>query len=88
MAYPVNIAPFLPRWVAQLVMPIGLFLIAVHLIMNGYNKWRNRGILLAGVIFLSQVSRFDSLRESSIFMWVSILLILFAIITFRLMTLV
>ena len=79
MAYPVNIAPFLPRWVAQLVMPIGLFLIAVHLIMNGYNKWRNRGILLAGVIFLSQVSRFDSLRESSIVMWVSILLILFAI---------
>jgi len=79
MAYPVNITPFLPRWVAQLVMPIGLFLIAVHLIMNGYNKWRNRGILLAGVIFLSQVSRFDSLRESSIFMWVSILLILFAI---------
>lgn len=79
MAYPVNIAPFLPRWVAQLVMPIGLFLIAVHLIMNGYDKWRNRGILLAGVIFLSQVDRFDSLRESSIFMWVSILLILFAI---------
>jgi len=75
----VNIAPFLPRWVAQLVMPMGLLLIAVHLIMNGYNKWRNRGILLAGVIFLSQVSRFDSLRESSIFMWVSILLILFAI---------
>ena len=79
MAYPVNIAPFLPRWVAQLVMPIGLLLIAVHLIMNGYDKWRNRGILLAGVIFLSQVDRFDSLRESSIFMWVSILLILFAI---------
>ena len=79
MAYPVNIAPFLPRWVAQLVMPMGLFLIAVHLIMNGFNKWRNRGILLAGVIFLSQIDRFDSLRESSIFMWVSILLILFAI---------
>jgi C4-dicarboxylate transporter DctM subunit len=79
MAYPVNIAPFLPRWVAQLVMPIGLFLIAVHLIMNGYDKWRNRGILLIGVIFLSQIDRFDSLRESSIFMWVSILLILFAI---------
>lgn len=79
MAYPVNIAPFLPRWVAILVMPIGLLLIAVHLIMNGYNKWRNRGILLAGIIFLSQVGRFDSLRESSIFMWVSILLILFAI---------
>ena len=79
MAYPVNIAPFLPRWVAQLVMPIGLFLIAVHLIMNGYDKWRNRGILLVGVIFLSQIDRFDSLRESSIFMWVSILLILFAI---------
>ena len=79
MAYPVNIAPFLPRWVAQLVMPIGLFLIAIHLIMNGYDKWRNRGILLAGVIFLSQIDRFDSLRESSIFMWVSILLILFAI---------
>ena len=79
MAYPVNIAPFLPRWVAQLVMPIGLILIAVHLIMNGYEKWRNRGILLAGVIFLSQVDHFDSLRESSIFMWIGILLILFAL---------
>jgi len=42
MAYPVNIAPFLPRWVAQLVMPIGLFLIAVHLINHFYpDGWHN-----------------------------------------------
>ncbi|MBT3663701.1 MAG: TRAP transporter large permease subunit [Candidatus Marinimicrobia bacterium] len=76
MAYPVNIAPYLPRWVAQLVMPIGLFLIAVHLVKNGYKKWQNRGFLLVGVILLSQLDHFDYLRESTVFMWLSILIII------------
>ena len=76
MAYPVNIAPYLPRWVAQLVMPIGLFLIAVHLVKNGYKKWQNRGFLLVGVILLSQLNHFDYLRESTVFMWLSILIII------------
>ena len=76
MAYPVNIAPYLPRWVAQLVMPIGLFLIAVHLVKNGYKKWQNRGFLLVGVILLFQLNHFDYLRESTVFMWLSILIII------------
>ena len=79
MAYPVNIAPYLPRWVAQLVMPIGLFLIAVHLVKNGYKKWQNRGFLLVGVILLSQLNHFDYLRESTVFMWLSILIIILTI---------
>ena len=79
MAYPVNIAPYLPRWVAQLVMPIGLFLIAVHLVKNGYKKWQNRGFLLVGVILLSQLDHFDYLRESTVFMWLSILIIILTI---------
>ena len=79
MAYPVNIAPYLPRWVAQLVMPIGLFLIAVHLVKNGYKKWQNRGFLLVGVILFFQLNHFDYLRESTVFMWLSILIILLTI---------
>ncbi len=79
MAYPVNIAPYLPRWVAQLVMPIGLFLIAVHLVKNGYKKWQNRGFLLVGVILFFQLNHFDYLRESTVFMWLSILIIILTI---------
>ncbi|MBT7193893.1 MAG: TRAP transporter small permease subunit, partial [Candidatus Marinimicrobia bacterium] len=52
MAYPVKIAPLLPRWGAQMVMPVGFILIAIHLFMNGYEGWKNRGLLIIGLILI------------------------------------
>ncbi len=49
MDYPVDIAPLLPRWAAQIVMPVGFLLIAIHLLINGYASWKNRIILLFGI---------------------------------------
>ena len=38
MEYPVNIAPGIPRWLAQLIMPLGFGLIAFQVFMNSYEN--------------------------------------------------
>jgi tripartite ATP-independent transporter DctM subunit len=80
MEYPINIAPYLPRWGAQIVMPFGFFLIAVHMLINSYSSWKNRLILFTGVIFVFLLTWYiEPLQESSIFMWVVIIAILFSL---------
>ncbi|MEA1882243.1 MAG: TRAP transporter large permease subunit [Candidatus Marinimicrobia bacterium] len=79
MAYPVKIAPLLPRWGAQLVMPVGFVLIAIHLFMNGYDSWKNRGFLVLGMILIAFLVRFEPIQDSTTFMWIGIIFILFAL---------
>ncbi|MGY8781057.1 MAG: TRAP transporter large permease subunit, partial [Fidelibacterota bacterium] len=79
MDYPVKIAPFLVRWIAQMVMPIGFVLIAVHLFINGYSGWKNRGILFLGLILILAITRFETIQDSEIFMWVGMIFILFSL---------
>ena len=68
MDYPVNIAPLLPRWAAQFVMPVGFFLIAIHLLINGYASWKNRSIILFGITSIILLTRyFEPLQESMFF---------------------
>ncbi|HIA84417.1 MAG TPA: TRAP transporter small permease, partial [Candidatus Marinimicrobia bacterium] len=57
MDYPVDIAPLLPRWAAQFVMPVGFFLIAIHLLINGYASWKNRSIMLFGITSIILLTR-------------------------------
>lgn len=79
--YPVDIAPFLSRWFAQLIMPIGFLAVAIHMVMNSYELWRDRGILLLGGILLSlTVWYVTPLQDSTIFMWVAIIVVLFSLI--------
>lgn len=79
--FPVHIAPFLFRWVAQLIMPIGFFVVAIHMVMNSYETWRDRGILLIGGILLTMTVWYVApLQESTLFMWVAIIAILFALV--------
>ena len=78
--FPVDIAPFLSRWVAQLIMPTGFFVVAIHMLMNSYETWRDRGILLIGGILLTMTVWYvPPLQESTLFMWVAIIAILFAL---------
>jgi len=79
MAYPVKIAPLLPRWGAQMVMPVGFILIAIHLFMNGYEGWKNRGLLIIGLILIAAITRIELFQDSIIFMWVGIIFILFSL---------
>ncbi|MBT5175534.1 MAG: TRAP transporter large permease subunit [Candidatus Marinimicrobia bacterium] len=79
MAYPVKIAPLLPRWGAQMVMPVGFILIAIHLFMNGYEGWKNRGLLIIGLILIVAITRIELFQDSIIFMWIGIIFILFSL---------
>jgi tripartite ATP-independent transporter DctM subunit len=79
MAYPVKIAPLLPRWGAQMVMPVGFILIAIHLFMNGYEGWKNRGLLIIGLILIAAITRIELFQDSIIFMWIGIIFILFSL---------
>ena len=45
MEFPVDIAPFFPRWVALLIMPVGFATISLHMIHNSYSKLKNRIVL-------------------------------------------
>ena len=81
MDYPVDIAPLLPRWAAQIVMPVGFLLIAIHLLINGYASWKNRIILLFGITSIFLLTHyFDPLQESMFFMWIVIFCIFFSLI--------
>ena len=40
--FPINISPLIPRWSAQIVMPLGFGLIAMHMIQNSYKDWKSR----------------------------------------------
>tara|TARA_B100001750_G_scaffold30367_1_gene20621 strand:+ start:105 stop:1898 length:1794 start_codon:yes stop_codon:yes gene_type:complete len=81
MDYPVDIAPLLPRWAAQIVMPVGFLLIAIHLLINGYASWKNRIILLFGITSIFLLTHyFDPLQESMFFMWIVIFFIFFSLI--------
>ena len=79
--YPVDIAPFLSRWFAQLIMPIGFLAVAIHMVMNSYELWRDRGILLVGGIVLTlTVWYVTPLQDSTFFMWMAIIVVLFSLI--------
>ncbi|MDP6338964.1 MAG: TRAP transporter large permease subunit [Candidatus Marinimicrobia bacterium] len=81
MDYPVKIAPLLPRWGAQMIMPVGFIFIAIHMFLNGYDSWKNRGILFGSIITIILLTRYvEPLQESPLFMWLAILLILFSLI--------
>ena len=41
MDYPINIAPFIPRWTALLIMPIGFLAIAIDMIHNSYSHFND-----------------------------------------------
>ena len=72
MAYPMNISPMIPRWSAQLIMPLGFLLIAFHMIQNSYISTIHKGYIICTVLFLSLFFYFDFFRESSYSIWIVI----------------
>ena len=58
MEYPIDIAPGIPRWFAQIIMPLGFALMAIHVLLNSYKKNLHR-ITLLGVCFLLSMNWFN-----------------------------
>lgn len=78
--YPVEIAPFLDRWFAQSIMPVGFLLIAFYLVVNSYKNVLHRYLLII-VLFAISFSFWyvESLKDSIIIMWILIAIILFSL---------
>ena len=73
MSFPVKISPFLSRWFAQIIMPIGFLLIAFYMIVNSFKTWKE---MLFVFIFISLLGFFliyvEPIQESFFFMWLAI----------------
>jgi len=53
MEYPIDIAPYIPRWFAQSIMPIGFGIMAVFIYFNSYQKHLHRMSLIFVGLLLS-----------------------------------
>ncbi len=77
--FPTDIAPFIPRWVALLIMPIGFASIAFHMIYNSYSKLKNRVILVALIILIIFLFQWEVLRDINLLPYILIAAILFSL---------
>ena len=77
--FPTDIAPFIPRWVALLIMPIGFASIAFHMIYNSYSKLKNRVILVALIILIILLFQWEVLRYINLLPYILIAAILFSL---------
>ena len=77
--FPTDIAPFIPRWVALLIMPIGFASIAFHMIYNSYSKLKNRVILVALIILIVLLFQWEVLRDINLLPYILIAAILFSL---------
>ena len=77
--FPTDIAPFIPRWVALLIMPIGFASIAYHMIYNSYSKLKNRVILVALIILIILLFQWEVLRDINLLPYILIAAILFSL---------
>ena len=79
MEYPINIAPIIPRWFAQIIMPLGFGLMALHIYLNSYKKSLHRLTLLLIFVILSSGSFTDWLYDSLPVVNIGIFILIFSI---------
>ncbi|MBL50732.1 MAG: C4-dicarboxylate ABC transporter permease [Candidatus Marinimicrobia bacterium] len=77
--YPIDIAPYIPRWFAQIIMPLGFGLMALQVYFNSYKKTIHR-ISLVLIGFLFSINTFtDTLFEVVPVVWIGSVIILTAL---------
>ena len=80
MEYPINIAPFILRWAAQMIMPIGFLFIAFFMFINSFRSAKEKLRVLTLIILLfSLFIYFEPIQESIFFMWISIFIIILSL---------
>jgi tripartite ATP-independent transporter DctM subunit len=68
--YPVPVVPGIPRWVAQIIMPIGFAVIAIQLLYLSSNSKFYRGVMLIVILFWFVISYAGFLQELGWVVWV------------------
>jgi len=78
--YPIEIAPNIPRWFMQIIMPVGFALIAFHVIRNsGKDRYYLGSILMISLIWFL-ISITDTFVDQSWFVWIGIIVILVSLL--------
>ena len=72
-----TIGPQIPRWIAQLVLPVSLVMIAARIIRRASTGWRGRLLAAVGLVFSAIVWRSPGLLEGRA-VWPGLIVILAA----------
>lgn len=78
--YSVPVVPGIPRWVAQIIMPIGFAVIAIQLIYLSSNSKFYRGVILIVTLFWFVISYAGFLQELGWTIWIFGTLILVSLV--------
>jgi len=78
--YSIDIAPNIPRWLAQIIMPIGFGLMAIQVYFKSYKKHVHRiSLIIVGLLFsLSAIT--DAIFDVFPVVWVGLTVLLIALI--------
>jgi tripartite ATP-independent transporter DctM subunit len=78
--FPIDIAPNIPRWFAQIIMPIGFALMALQIYFYSYKKNIHRLTLIPLVIILSIPGIIDIVFEVLPVVWIGVVIIVYALL--------
>lgn len=78
--FPIDIAPNIPRWFAQIIMPIGFALMALQIYFYSYKKNIHRFTLIPLVVILSIPGITDIVFEVLPVVWIGVVIIVYALL--------
>jgi tripartite ATP-independent transporter DctM subunit len=77
--FPIDIAPYIPRWAAQIIMPIGFIFIALEVIIRSGNNAMYRSSILMVTIGWYIICLSGNFQDSGWFSWIGSFIILFSV---------
>ena len=78
--FPIDIAPNIPRWFAQIIMPIGFALMALQIYFYSYKKNIHRLTLIPLVVIFSVPGIIDIVFEVLPVVWIGVVIIVYALL--------
>ncbi|MBC8322769.1 MAG: TRAP transporter large permease subunit [Candidatus Marinimicrobia bacterium] len=77
--YPVDIAPNIPRWFAQMIMPVGFTLMAIQVFYSSFNNRMLRSSMLMMAILWMFIAFSDAFNENSFILFIGCTAILISL---------
>jgi len=80
MEYPIDIAPNVPRWFAQLIMPVGFGLMAIQVYFKSYKKHFHRATMVIVCILFSITTVTNAIFDILPIVSIGVFVIIFALL--------
>ncbi|MAD52228.1 MAG: TRAP transporter large permease subunit [Candidatus Marinimicrobia bacterium] len=77
--YPVDIAPNIPRWFAQVIMPVGFTLMAIQVFYSSFNNRMLRSSMLMMAVMWMFIAFSDAFNENSFILFIGCTAILISL---------